>query len=273
MIVVDDKIRYLGFQEGLRKHLTTFTQRCFLELCPADRYRHNWHIDAIAWHLEHSAMGGITRLIITMPPRSLKSITGSVAFPAWTLGNYPHLRFLMASYSAPLAAKHARDCRKVMQSSWFREAFPQCRLDRNKSGVFEFETTRGGSRLSTSVGGTVTGRGGDIIVIDDPIKPDDAMSDSQREAANQWFDGTLYSLVYGKAISVHVDPIEKKPLFHLLPGSLSFSIATVGCNLTCRHCQNADISQMPRDRHVIQGHDVLPGRAVEMALEQVGCGE
>lgn len=79
--------------------------------------------------------------------------------------------------------------------------------------------------------------------------------------------GTLFSLVYGKAISAHVDPIEKKPLFHLLPGSLSFSIATVGCNFSCRHCQNADISQMPRDRHVVQGHDLPPREVVRLAVE------
>lgn len=81
---------------------------------------------------------------------------------------------------------------------------------------------------------------------------------------------TLFSLVYGRAIAAHVDPIEKKPLFHLLPGSLSFSVATVGCNFTCRHCQNADISQMPIDRHVIQGHDLPPGEVVAMAVEK-GC--
>jgi pyruvate formate lyase activating enzyme len=79
--------------------------------------------------------------------------------------------------------------------------------------------------------------------------------------------GTLHSLVYGRVISAHVDPIEKKPLFHLAPGSLSFSVATVGCNFTCKHCQNADISQMPRDHHVIQGHDLSPEQAVTMARE------
>ncbi|MCA1791965.1 MAG: AmmeMemoRadiSam system radical SAM enzyme, partial [Thioalkalivibrio sp.] len=60
-------------------------------------------------------------------------------------------------------------------------------------------------------------------------------------------DGVLYALTYGCAVSAVVDPIEKKPLFHFLPGSLSFSIATVGCNLTCSFCQNADISQMPQN--------------------------
>ena len=82
--------------------------------------------------------------------------------------------------------------------------------------------------------------------------------------------GVLYSLVYGKAIATHVDPIEKKPLFNFLPGLLSFSVATVGCNMTCLHCQNADISQAPRETGRIMGEDISPERLVE-AAEKNGC--
>ncbi|MDZ7339277.1 MAG: AmmeMemoRadiSam system radical SAM enzyme [candidate division KSB1 bacterium] len=78
--------------------------------------------------------------------------------------------------------------------------------------------------------------------------------------------GTLYSLVYGKAIAVHVDPIEKKPLFHVYPGSRSFSLATVGCNFSCRFCQNADISQMPRATGHVAGEDFPPEEVVASAL-------
>ena len=78
--------------------------------------------------------------------------------------------------------------------------------------------------------------------------------------------GTLFSLVYGKVIARHVDPIEKKPLFHFLPGTSSYSIATVGCNFRCRFCQNADISQMPTDRNQIWGEDFLPPQIVEEVL-------
>jgi pyruvate formate lyase activating enzyme len=84
-------------------------------------------------------------------------------------------------------------------------------------------------------------------------------------------DGTLVSLVYGQIIAANVDPIEKKPLFHLLPGSLSFSIATVGCNFRCRFCQNADIAQMPRDRKGrIAGQPQSPEAIVD-AAKASGC--
>ncbi len=80
-------------------------------------------------------------------------------------------------------------------------------------------------------------------------------------------DGTLFSLVYDKIISRNIDPIEKKPLFHFLPGSLSFSLATPGCNFRCKHCQNADISQLPRDRGgMVPGEAVTPAEIVEAAL-------
>ncbi|MFC1863510.1 AmmeMemoRadiSam system radical SAM enzyme [Thermodesulfobacteriota bacterium] len=81
-------------------------------------------------------------------------------------------------------------------------------------------------------------------------------------------DGTLFSLVYGKLIANHVDPIEKKPLFHFLPGSRSYSIATVGCNFKCAFCQNSDISQMPIDYNKIWGEDWSAQKIVEDVLSK-----
>jgi len=83
-------------------------------------------------------------------------------------------------------------------------------------------------------------------------------------------DGTLYSLVYGRAVSLNVDPIEKKPIFHLLPGSRSFSVATVGCNFRCLQCQNHEISQMPSEEGRIEGSNVPPSKIVSLAREH-GC--
>ncbi len=83
-------------------------------------------------------------------------------------------------------------------------------------------------------------------------------------------EGKLFSLVFGRAISMNIDPIEKKPLFHLLPGSTSFSIATVGCNFRCLQCQNHEISQMPVDHNRIEGSVVPPSKIVSLAREN-GC--
>jgi pyruvate formate lyase activating enzyme len=83
-------------------------------------------------------------------------------------------------------------------------------------------------------------------------------------------DGTLYSLVYGKLVSMSIDPIEKKPLFHFLPASSSFSIATVGCNFRCKHCQNYEISQYPHAHDDIPGKNMSPEQVVDAAA-QAGC--
>jgi len=82
--------------------------------------------------------------------------------------------------------------------------------------------------------------------------------------------GTLMSLVYGKAFAEHIDPIEKKPLFHVLPGTCSYSVATAGCNLSCRHCQNSSISRMPSEQGIIGGQQRSPESIVEAALDS-GC--
>ena len=150
-----------------------------------------------------------------MPPRSLKSIAASVAFPAFVLGHDPTRRIICVSYSGDLAKKHSNDFRAVLEAPWYREVFPSARIGDMKNTESEIELTARGFRLATSVGGTLTGRGGDLIVIDDPLKPDDAMSEPKRSAANQWFTNTLLSRLDDKRAGsivvvmqrVHVDDL------------------------------------------------------------------
>lgn len=182
----------------LRADFTSFIQRSFQTVSPGVDYRHNWHVDAIAWHLQQCLDGSTKRLIITLPPRHLKSICASVALPAWILGHDPQRRIICASYASELTAKHARDCRAVMEAAWYRRIFPRTRLSLRKSAELDFETTQQGFRYGTSLGGALTGRGGNFLIIDDPIKPSDAMSDVRRKAVKEWFDGTLLSRLDSK---------------------------------------------------------------------------
>jgi predicted phage terminase large subunit-like protein len=177
----------------LRSDLASFVRKVFETVSPGDRFAANWHIKAMCHHLSKVMRGETQRLIITVPPRHLKSICSSVALPAFILGHDPTRRIICVSYSQELAVKHANDCRMVMTSEWYRRVFPATRLDAAKNTEAEVMTTRRGFRLSTSVGGTLTGRGGNLIIIDDPIKPADAMSDSTRERLIQWYGTTLLS--------------------------------------------------------------------------------
>jgi len=194
-------LTYQQYQMVARQDLMTFTQRCFQELNPQVDYRHNWHLDLLADRLEACRRGDIRRLIINVPPRSLKSILASVALPAFWLGHDPSAQILCASYGQELADKMSSDCRKVMSSTWYQGLF-QTRLSRIRNSVQEFTTTLNGSRMATSVGGVVTGRGADVIIIDDPLKPDEAASDLQRQKVNDWFDGTLFSRLNNKDAGV-----------------------------------------------------------------------
>lgn len=184
----------------LRQDLGAFTVKAFQTVSPGTEYKHNWHIDAIVHELLNCHEGENRRLIITQPPRSLKSICSSVAFPAWALGHDPSRRFACVSYSNDLAAFLARQFRTVMTSDWYRALFPNVRL--KKDTETECETTQGGGRFALSVGGSFTGRGADVIIIDDPLKADDAHSEKARRAVNEWYGTTLLSRLDDKGKGV-----------------------------------------------------------------------
>lgn len=184
----------------LRGDFASFIAKSFNTVSPGKTFLPNWHVRAIAHQLERVRRGEVKRLIITMPPRMLKSISASVAFPAFLLGHDPTTRIVAVSYAEELAEKLARDSRMVMESEWYRDLFPATRLSRSKSAGLDYETTRRGGRLSTSVGGALTGRGGSIIVVDDPQKPLDAMSRIKRANTIEWFRNTISSRLDDKRV-------------------------------------------------------------------------
>jgi predicted phage terminase large subunit-like protein len=182
-----------------RSDFCSFVQGVFPIVSGGAQLLLNWHIEAMAEAVSKVLRGEIRRLIITVPPRSLKSICASVALPAYALGLDPTARIICVSYSESLARKHANDCRAVMGSSRYRRLFPGTRISRSKDTELEVMTTARGFRLATSVGGTLTGRGGNLIIIDDPMKPQDAQSDSARQNVLQWYGNTLLSRLDNKA--------------------------------------------------------------------------
>lgn len=183
----------------IRQHFSFYLQKAFAELGGGRNFKHNWHVDAIEHELDRIRLGDNRRLIVSIPPRHLKSIMITTAWVAWMLGKDPSLRFICASYGQDLSDKHARDCLKIMSSDWYQRAFPNVRL--TKRNVSDFETSAGGGRLSTSVGGVITGRGADIVIIDDPMKADDALSEVRRQDVLEWFDTALMSRLDDQATS------------------------------------------------------------------------
>src|SRR5262245_16152567 len=178
---------------ALRDDFYSFVQASFPIVTPGASFSPNWHIEAMAFALSRVLNGEIRRLMINVPPRNLKSICSSVAFPAYVLGHDPTRRIICVSYAEKLASKHANDCRALMRSSLYGRLFPKTQISSAKDTALEFATTLGGGRLSTSVGGTLTVRGGNIIIIDDGMKPQDAYSEAARESIKQWYANTLLS--------------------------------------------------------------------------------
>ena len=156
------------FAAILRTDFSAFAQNCFADLNPGARLNRNWHHEAIAHQLGRVSRGENNRLIITAPPRSLKSLIGSVAFPAFVLGRRPTAKFICASYSQELANKHASDFRRIIESPWYKRIFRTRQILKDTEA--EYQNDLGGCRFTTSPGGTLTGRGGDIIIIDDQRK-------------------------------------------------------------------------------------------------------
>jgi predicted phage terminase large subunit-like protein len=164
------------------------------------RFVPNWHIDAICEHLEAVAKGDIRRLLINIPPRHMKSLAVSVAFPAWVWAQDggkspltgPHVRFLFASYAQTLAIRDSVKCRRLIESPWYQQNWGgRFRLTDDQNTKIRFENDHQGMRLATSVDGALTGEGGDIIVVDDPHNVTEAESEAVREAALSWWDEAM----------------------------------------------------------------------------------
>ena len=186
------------FDAVLRQDLASFTAKVFQTADPVARYLDNWHVHLICEHLAACARGEITRLIINLPPRHLKSICVSVAWPAWLMGHDPAARIMAASYSRGLSVRHALDFRLVLTSAWYRRLFPGVRLAADQNEKHKVQTTARGHRIATSVGGAATGEGADALIVDDPHNPRQALSATMREAALDWFDQTYASRLNDK---------------------------------------------------------------------------
>jgi predicted phage terminase large subunit-like protein len=170
--------------------------RFFVELMwsilePTTVFMPNWHIDLICEYQAITA-GQITRLVINVPPRYGKSLLVSTLWPCWEWLRDPSLRYLFVSYSEALAGRHALDRRRVLLSDRYRRYFGALvELASDQRTKLESHNTRRGAMVATSVGGSVTGKGGNRLILDDPHNPMQAESDIQRQHAIDFFTGTL----------------------------------------------------------------------------------
>src|SRR5579871_3987614 len=156
---------------GLRE----FISLAWRQVEPARPFFSGWHIDAIAEHLEAITYGNLNRLVITIPPGCMKSLTACVFWPAWVWTFKPETKWIYASYSMGLSQRDNLRMRRLLETDWYQQRWSNTfKPLRDNWGAIKFMNDHAGFRLCTSTDGTVTGEHADVQVCDDPIKPQDA---------------------------------------------------------------------------------------------------
>ena len=186
------RLRTAISREKAERTLPDFIEQAWQVIEPGTTYVDNWHIHLIGEYMEAVNAGQIRRLIINMPPRHMKSLEVTVCYPVWTWIKHPEKRFIKVSYSDSLSRKHNIIARDIIRSPWYQKNWGGAftlKDDVNRQN--EFKNNHQGFMLSTSVGGALTGEGGDVIIIDDPQNPLMANSEAEREASVSFFKNTL----------------------------------------------------------------------------------
>ena len=186
-------------KELYKKSFYEFSLDAFKALHNGQELVPNWHIKYLCDRLQKEAYRIVENkerdkhLLINVPPRTLKSELVNVFFSVYCWILKDSIQFISSSYSASLSITLSTQARRLLESDWFREYFPDIELSKDENTKSRYTNTNSGLRYSTSTGGTVTGMGADIIVIDDPQNPQLARSDVERENANRFFNETLRS--------------------------------------------------------------------------------
>lgn len=163
---------------------------------PGVRYMPNYHVDAVCEHLEGVSSCEIMRLLITMPPRVLKSATSSVAWPAWEWATRPATKLLGSSYDGDMAIDFAVKSRNLIEHPWYRERWGSAfQIVSDQNVKKHYRNDRGGERRAFGVGGSPTGKGGDIVMVDDPLNARDAHAEVKIEGARKWWREVMQSRV------------------------------------------------------------------------------
>ncbi len=176
-----------------RINFNKFLKNSFCTINPSKKFLSNWHIDLICDYLKACEKSDIKRLIINIPPRYMKSIIVNVAWPAWLLGVNPSCKIISASYASNIAEKHSLDCRNIIQQDWYKKNFPHTILSKEQNQKEKFMTTKMGFRMATSIGASVTGEGGNFLIIDDPNNPALIESKNYRNNVLRWYEQVFSS--------------------------------------------------------------------------------
>lgn len=254
------------YESILREDFHAFVSKVFKTLNPGTSFNDNWNVEAISKSLDDVYRGGTNRLVINVPPRSLKSLISSVAFPAWVLGRDPGASILCISHSASLATGFSRQFKQVVTQPWYQRTFPRTVFSKVSEDVLE--TTVGGARRATSIEAGLTGHGGEIILIDDPLDASDASSEAARERVIAIFRGSIFTRLNNKATNKIVLIMQR-----LHDEDLSGYLLKLGYAHLCMPAiatQRAEYRLFDNRVHIRQPGEILnPAQEPQAALDEI----
>jgi predicted phage terminase large subunit-like protein len=203
LLSVEDTKQFFGLHEMLKLKLNarpasdSFAEfvRCAWHIVePNNPFVPGWHIDAICEHMEAVFKGQIRDLLINIPPRHMKSTAIPVMFPAWAWIKKPEMKFLCGAYAQGLSTRDSMKCRNIIESNWYRDTFDiPWYLSSDQNAKQRYKNTMQGERISTSVGGSGTGEGCDVLIFDDPHNALEASSEAARRQVINYWDQVMSS--------------------------------------------------------------------------------
>jgi len=192
--VLEEQLRKLDLAE---KRFIPFVKHVWPEFIEGDHHR------KIAKKFEDIANGKIKRLIVNMPPRHTKSEFASYLFPAWMVGKNPKLKVIQTTHTGELAVRFGRKMKNLVDTSEFAQVFEDCKIAADSKAAGRWETNKGGEYYAAGIGGAITGRGADLLIIDDPHSEQDALSETAMDSAYEWYtSGPRQRLQPGGAIVI-----------------------------------------------------------------------
>lgn len=201
-------------QAVCRVDFATFVRKSFPALHPFTEFQDNWHLDALAYRLQRVSEGNTRLLSIEMPPRSLKSLMCSVMFPVWLIGKNPGMTVVTAHRNKDLAVDLSNKSRKLMADPFIQSVFPTFK-SLSKDTETEINTKAGGGRIAFWVDGGATGRGGDVLIMDDLLDASDADNENACQQVNHWYDKVLSTRKNQPATTPVINVMQRLSVFDL----------------------------------------------------------
>ncbi len=258
------------------KTLREYVKQAWHVVEPTTDYIHGWHIDAICEHLEAVTLGQITRLIINIPPRHMKSLLVGVLWPTWEWGPFgmPHTRWLVSSYADTLSTRDSLKCRRLIDGPWYQQRWgDRFTLTTDQNQKTRFENDKTGYRISTSVRGIGTGEGGDRIVVDDPHNVMKGESELDRLNTLSWWDESMSTRVNNPDTSAKIiiqQRVHERDLTgHCIAKELDYVHLCLPARYEPKHPHPPKTTLRFADRRTKEGEPLWPGLYHDVALSRL----